>query len=250
MAEEYSQAEYQAGYPTGIEKHFWNVARNKLIYKLVAERVSPEDLIIDLGCGPGIVTEYLCEKGYNCRGIEKGWAPVKNKLATLIDTNTELFDLPLERKAKIKLVLLLDVIEHMEERQSFIAKIRNQLPNCEHLIITVPARKELWTAFDDYWGHYLRYDRPTLAAELEASGFKVINNNYFFHWIYFVSLLSKWIGIKKEVEFKSPDRNILLAALHRVLAWVSQIDNSLIPGFVLGSSIVCVATTDIRGSDF
>ena len=85
-------------------------------------------------------------------------------------------------------MLLLDVFEHIKDRRQYLQQIYRELPNCRQLVITVPARMELWSGYDEHWGHHLRYDRPGLEAELSESGFAPEKTAYFFHWVYLASL--------------------------------------------------------------
>lgn len=57
-------------------------------------------------------------------------------------------------------------------------------PSLEHIIITVPARMELWTNYDDYYGHFLRYDKAKLRALATACALDVVELKYFFVSLY------------------------------------------------------------------
>ena len=48
------------------------------------------------------------------------------------------------------------------------------------LIVTVPGHALLWSAEDDYAGHYRRYTRRTLSAALRLAGLEVTRCEYFF----------------------------------------------------------------------
>jgi SAM-dependent methyltransferase len=241
VTEEYSESCYALGYPEGIESHFWNVARNALVFKYLQRVLSNDDLVVDVGCGSGIFLSYARSRGINIRGVEKGAAPLKPGLEAAIDTGTDLFELDDSVKQKIRVVLLLDVLEHIEKRQDFLQQIYSQLPNCEYLLITVPARQEIWSNFDSFWGHHLRYSRPVLMRELNAGHFTPTKIAYFFHWVYLVSLLLKGLGGKRKTSFDSPGRNRILAACHWVLGFATRLESAVVPGFVVGSSIFCIA---------
>ena len=87
----------------------------------------------------------------------------------------------------------------------------------------------------------MRYDRPTLRRELESSGFEPLYLSYHFQWMYIVMLLMKWLGIQRGDEFQSPTRNSLTALAHRALRAITRLESRLLPGFLPGSSLVCVA---------
>ena len=91
MDEVYSPSEYTLGYPEGIEFHFWNRARNDLLYRLLQPLVDRDDLVMDVGCGPGVFLGFLQGKQVNARGVEKGSPVVKPGLESIISTDTDLF---------------------------------------------------------------------------------------------------------------------------------------------------------------
>ena len=233
--------EYRDVYPAGIERNFWNRARNKLVYQLLAPHLGEGDLVMDVGCGTGIVVNHLKSRGLNIRGVELGAAPLMAGLEHDIDTGTDLFELEETRKHKIKAILLLDVLEHIGDREKFLGRIHRELPNCTTLLITVPARMEIWSSYDEHWGHYLRYDRPTLAAELTSAGFVPRKILYFFHWVYLVSVVMKKLGIQKQTDFSPIKATGVNAFFHRFLGFISSIESKLVPNAFPGSTIACVA---------
>ena len=242
MGKPYTADEYALGYPDGIEGHFWNIARHDALLRALRKLRIEDQLIMDVGCGVGISTRYLHDQGFNIRGIEQGDAPVPEAARGYITTGQDLFELPPAIKQDTKCVLLLDVLEHMTERERFLMELHRQLPNCQYLVVTVPARRELWSDFDRFWGHQLRYDRPTIAGELSRSGYRVLANSYYFHLVYLAGLLLKATRISRNNAFSSPRSSLPLNLLHRLLGLYGRLENRLVPGFLPGSSILCIAT--------
>jgi SAM-dependent methyltransferase len=241
MGEVFTRSEYDRAYPQGIETHFWNIARHDALLQALRGLELEDALIMDVGCGAGITTRYLHERGFNIRGVEQGDAPVPEQCRGYISTGQDLFALEEALQRDIRCILLLDVIEHMAEREAFLCDIHQQLPECSYLVLTVSARRELWTNFDEYWGHQLRYDRPTLAGELQRSGFRVRKNSYHFHLVYLAGLLLKTLGIERDTGFSPPQRSRAAGLLHRLLGYYGRLENRLLPGFLPGSSLVCIA---------
>lgn len=170
MSGSYDQNAYLEGYPEGIDQHFWHLARNDFLLRSLQQLLGAGELVLDVGCGMGITTAFLRKNDINCRGVELGEPPVGDAVRDYIYTGTNVFELPEQLRQEVRVVLLLDVLEHIEERTQFLAQLRRALPNCRFLLLTVPARQELWSNYDDYWGHQLRYSRPGLKQELELSG--------------------------------------------------------------------------------
>lgn len=244
MAETYNQDGYAQGYPPGIERHFWHVARNDIVYRWLCKVLEDGDLVMDVGCGTGLVVNDLKSRQLNIRGVELGPAPVMPGLEDDVQTWTDLFDLDEGLKGQIKAILLLDVIEHMQHRREFIHRIYSELPNCRLVLITVPARMEIWSEFDDYWGHHLRFNRPGLEGDIAAAGFKVDKTSYFFHWIYLSSLLFRLLRVKRDNAFQPIPATGLKASCHRLLGLFTCLESRLLPGWLPGSSIISLATRE------
>ena len=241
VAEIFSESQYAQVYPLGMERNFWNLSRNALVMNLLRPLIGERDLVVDVGCGAGFFVAYARGCGLNIRGVERGNPVIEPGLKTVIDTNTNVFELAATVKAQIRVVLLLDVIEHIDQRKQFLRRLYQELPHCEYLLLTVPARAEMWSNYDEYWGHYLRFDRPQLAAELFNGGYRVIESSYCFHWVYLAAMFLKLLRIKRKVDAAAPARNPLVLSAHWLLGWLTRLESKIIPGFVAGSSIICVA---------
>jgi hypothetical protein len=87
---------------------------------------------------------------------------------------------PLARPAS--LVLLMDVIEHIERDRAFLADVcRRPFVGPEtQFLVTVPAYQALFCSHDSFLGHYRRYSNRTLRSCLEDSGLRVVDIGYFF----------------------------------------------------------------------
>ena len=152
------------------QRHWWFVARRRILRRLVAEVVppSPDALIVDIGCGTGGNVAALADS-YRCVGIDTSAEAIA--LARRRFPQVQFIagcapnDLgPLAGQAK--LLLLTDVLEHIEDDYLALSEILTATsPGC-HLLITVPADESLWSQHDESFGHYRRYDRQRLRRRL------------------------------------------------------------------------------------
>lgn len=65
-------------------------------------------------------------------------------------------------------VFLFDVIEHVERPRDLLAAALSHLRPGGHLVVNVPALQSLFSAYDVAQGHFRRYTRASLSAELHG----------------------------------------------------------------------------------
>jgi hypothetical protein len=79
------------------------------------------------------------------------------------------------------LILLLDVIEHVEHDQSFLTHLAGKYsPKKGKIMITVPAFQSIYSQHDAFLCHYRRYHLKELEEMLTACGLNVISSGYLF----------------------------------------------------------------------
>jgi SAM-dependent methyltransferase len=229
--------QYHKIYPEGIENHFWNHARNRIIYTFIIKQNLDNSNILEIGCGRGIVLSYLRSRGIQCIGVELGDVEPVSGCGEHIYAKTDLRDLSQEIRDSIETVLLLDVIEHLEYPADFIQEIRKGFRNLKYLLITVPARQELWTNYDAYNGHFRRYNLFDI-KDLSCSEIKLIKAGYFNHLLYPVFwMLAHYIKNRK-TGIKSPSGFGIY--INRILSFILRTDYCLLPANFPGTSIIAL----------
>ena len=167
---------------TAVEdRHFWFAARNDVIVATL--RRVPGDLAdkwaLDIGCGRGFVAAALERAGLIVSGVDM-------HLSALAHARTRMRGVVLASSATtlpffpdFSLAALCDVIEHVDDDVAVLEQARQVLRPDGHVVVTVPAGPDLWTAYDEVIGHKRRYDRASLAAALERAHFAVRHVTYF-----------------------------------------------------------------------
>ena len=243
-ASAYSAEQYADNYHPGMEYHWWTCARASIVQRAVDR--FPGAVILDVGCGPGLVVRHLREHGYNCHGCEIGRPVVHAAVAEAIQTGVDALDLQLDFRLSVGVILLLDVLEHLQDPQTFLSSLLAAFPNLRGVIITVPARQELWSAWDERFGHYMRYDRSSLATLCTKSGLKVQRLRYFFQCLYPVLLaVSHTSG--RATKIAGPRRRSLP---HTLLSYLFRIEEALPIGRAYGSSLIAVTTPNRDNARF
>jgi len=148
------------------QRHWWFVGRRKIMRRLAVEVLppSPETTVVDIGCGTGANIAALAD-GYRCVGI---------------DTSAEAIELARQRFAKVqflagrapddlgelmqqaRLFVMMDVLEHVEDDFAMFSELLSAAAPGSYFLLTVPADDALWSAHDEAFGHYRRYDRGRL----------------------------------------------------------------------------------------
>jgi SAM-dependent methyltransferase len=138
--------------------------------------------IVDVGSGSGFFAISLERK-----------FPDQIKKVYLVDINYTAEEIAATRNAKIEktlripdkiengLVILMDVLEHLEDDLKMLQEIKanSSGPN-NHFFITVPAFLSLWSGHDVYLGHYRRYKVATLNAVLNKANYNIGNTYYLY----------------------------------------------------------------------
>lgn len=73
-----------------------------------------------------------------------------------------------EISLKYDLIIMLDVLEHIEESQKFMNKINNILEENGSIVLGVPAYQSLWSIHDEKLKHFRRYNWKTIYTDCKS----------------------------------------------------------------------------------
>ena len=233
---------------------YWHRARREILHKLLMScyTKSPSSArLLDVGCGMGYELDFFQKrlqktemlgmdislgavkfgkenyKGYWCQGS-----------ATQVPFNSQAFDI----------LMCLDVLEHLEDDKAILRECNRVCKPGGLLVVSVPACKFLWSAFDDLVSHKRRYYKNELADKLKEANFEIQRISYAFFTFLPILFLAR--GLKKVFvpkksakekaisELKKP--NFLIDAI-MYLFLKPEIMLSRKVNFPIGSSLMCVA---------
>jgi SAM-dependent methyltransferase len=230
----FNAEQYASPYPPGIESHFWHQARNRIVLRKLRSVLQPGGKVLDIGCGPGVVVDHLRRAGVDCSGVDPGSPrPATSDVAPFLSLGVSAFDLPAAVRNSYSMVMLMDVLEHLEEPLDFLRDCGRAFPAATHIFITLPARMEIWSSYDEYYGHYRRYTLESFRALATEAHLRVREAGYFFHALY----AATWIAL-----LGSKKRSHVLAKptvprVHALLGNLMNLEERLIPGTIPGSSM-------------
>ena len=177
--------------------------------------------------------------GIDICGVELADVEPLPEVGHRIVVGCDALDLPAEQRAGVEVILLLDVIEHIADPQFFLQGIMGCFPALHTVLVTVPARMELWSNYDEYFGHFRRYDIEMLHQLGDGLGIDAHDCKYFFHLPYLPARLMSVLGIKRGVRILPPLSSMQIA-LHRYISVLMQLANRCIPSRLKGSSALAV----------
>jgi SAM-dependent methyltransferase len=233
----FAPRQYESAYRPGIENHFWVAARNRIIYDTLCAAGMTQQRLLDVGCGRGIVVDYLRRRGIDCYGCELAAPELPNDLVPYVQTGVEAGSLPAAFRETVGGILLFDVIEHIDDAPAFLRNLTSAFPRAQKIFITVPAYPELWSAWDEYYGHYRRYTPKTLRGDLLAAGLWPVRLSSFFNSLYIPMRLMSLLGIKRDIKHAAPGR----PALHGVIAKFFFWEAKILPNWLIGTSLRIIA---------
>ncbi len=149
-----------------------------------------KDVVLDIGCGNGehsFKAARICKKIIGLEINKSQLAIAKREKKRRKAKNTEFFLANVEQRLNSRnnsfdTVLLLDVLEHLNKRQSVLKEIHRVLKKDGSLILSVPNKNTSWKkqlrkaglpSFSDP-DHKVEYDKKSIKRELSKAHFKVI----------------------------------------------------------------------------
>lgn len=137
---------------------------------------APYRRVLDFGAGNGRFTFAIRENGNDVVALEPD-SELRNAIhARGVGVATSLGDL--QTGPLFDGVYSLNVLEHIEDDQDALSRIRGLLRPGGGLFLYVPAFPILYSANDRRVGHFRRYRRASLSALLASAGFTVTRAKY------------------------------------------------------------------------
>jgi SAM-dependent methyltransferase len=174
--------EHQERYYRLGKTYWWLAGKYRIIADVVRRRFKPgrpAARVLDLGCGPGNLLDFLSPYGSTygsdfsadalrfCAG--RGFARLFRADFHFLPVRADSFDL----------VTCIDVLEHLEDDRRAIGELHRILRPGGMLVVSVPAFQFLWGDHDTLYGHHRRYTTGEVRERLTAAGFEMVKLTYF-----------------------------------------------------------------------
>ncbi len=244
------QGDYSEQYVHLWQNHWWWQSRHDLVLRAIRElrkRSNPVASqsetswrILDIGCGGGVAFDDFSKFG-EVYGIEPD-AHLANAIPKWQDRiEQRFFDAEYTPEEPFDLVLMLDVLEHIEQDEDALISLKKILSPNGYAIITVPALMSLWSAHDEVNHHFRRYTASNLQTLLTSTGFQVHRLHYFFSWSLPLLYFRKLIAKKKDNYAVTVPPNVI-NGLFSTLSHFENMMRRFHVQFPLGSSLFAIVS--------
>jgi SAM-dependent methyltransferase len=189
---------------------------------------------LEVGCGDGFLTEFLAKKGFSGKALD-----LSEEAVQLTRKRVERYQIVVQKQDIVSseeigtydLIILLDVLEHIEKDQITIEKITQLLRKDSFIIVSVPIKKKEWRWDDENYGHYRRYEIQEIRNLFSHCGLQILviwDITFPFIWalrrIYTRLLKPKQIVYRKEATKRSAFESsagtgIMMKILERIPLW-------------------------------
>jgi len=230
------------------ENHFWCRGRIEAFFCLV-KHLNISFLkplrVLDVGCGNGVVRKQIeTSTAWITDGTDLSYAALlKNEGARGNTYYYNVFDFHEAFKDKYDIIILFDVLEHIEQPLPFLRALSYHVHEGGWLFINVPALEWLRSPYDDVQGHVSRYTKKSLRAQLSESPFEP---SVFTFWGF--SLLPVVMARKIYLQLCKNNSDVYtkgfkppFSLLNKGLSGLLKIEARLLPHVPLGTSLLGAA---------
>lgn len=164
-------------------RHPWETARLRFFTRALADAgvLTTARRVLDVGAGDAFLARSLLPRlspGAEIHCVDTGY-PIESPGDPLLPTGLHLHhDLP---PGPFDLILLLDILEHVEDDAAFLQNLLERLRPNGRVLVSVPAWQPLFTSHDAALLHHRRYAPQQARAVLATVGLRVLSSGGLFH---------------------------------------------------------------------
>jgi len=160
--------------------HFWCRRRFEVLKLLGGDILRSATQPAEIGCGNGVLMQQI-ENTYNLAVV--GFDLHEAALRRTLSRSRSVYCYDIHQKdeefeRRFDVILLFDVLEHINDEHEFLESVKYHLSAGGYLIVNVPALQWLFSPYDRIQGHYRRYSIQALEYLARRSGFEIIKTTY------------------------------------------------------------------------
>ena len=218
-----------------IYRHWYYVSKGRALRAFLGGIRANE--ILDVGAGSGVFSKCLLDGGIAQGAICVD--PHYKEERAAGHSGKPLAFLRAVKSVPQNLVLMMDVLEHVDDDVALLKQYRPQKSG--YVLITVPAFQFLWSGHDEFLEHKRRYSRWMLEDAVAQAGLEIVRLRFFFGLLFpaiaVLRLLGKMCGKQAQSDLKPAP-----AWLNKLLIGIHDLERtSLFPlNKLAGLSIFCL----------
>ncbi|MGZ3696754.1 MAG: class I SAM-dependent methyltransferase [Bdellovibrionota bacterium] len=231
LSTEFTQTDHEArsNDPYALSKY-------RITLRWFGNRIRQGCTLVNIGCGGGYFHTLLPYRDIRIQSCEPDTAAFELARASNPSPKTidlfpcGLFELKANLREKGDLLVMHDVLEHIDNEASAVDALTELVRPDGRLVISVPAMQWLFGLHDTQLGHFRRYTKSTLARAV-SSRFEVVRMRYF--GFAFIPLVL-WFSVYRRKPYPVGETKTLAS---RVFALLCRIEEFL--PLPLGTSLIC-----------
>lgn len=222
-----------------ISQHWYYRSKAEAMNRLLGETKSTT--IVDVGAGSGFFSRYLLE---NSKAQQAWCVDISyDKESDAVQNNKPIHFRRTLEKIDADLVLLMDVLEHVDDDLGFLSTYVNNMPRGARFLISVPAFQFLWSNHDVFLEHKRRYQLNHVEKLVQNAGLVVTRSFYYFGAVFpiaftirvFSQITKSTMSARSQLTKHHPLVNSALATLCRAELHLMRFNR------VAGLSVFCLA---------
>lgn len=165
------------------DSHWWFQGRREVLTALLKQimpATSKRPAILEAGCGYGgnlrMLAQFGSVSGFELDDNARQYAATTNGTPVVYGCLPEQ---PGFADHRFDLIVMLDVLEHIEDDTASLARLRTMLNPGGLIVITVPALPWLWSRHDEIHHHKRRYSREGLQQALRSAQLTPVKMGFF-----------------------------------------------------------------------
>jgi SAM-dependent methyltransferase len=158
------------------DSYWWHVAKRAIAFDLIDRFAAPNDLIVEGGVGAAGNLMRLQQRGFRVHGLDLMPEAIEIcKRRGIFDaTEHDLCERWPIAPHSAKVVLMLDVLEHLQKPVEALGHAAAALERDGRIILTVPAWPLLYGEWDRRLGHFRRYSSSLLQQHVQGAGLRLL----------------------------------------------------------------------------
>jgi len=217
--------------------HFWIKRRFEVLTRLAGSAFANCKSAAEIGCGNGLLQKEVEDRyGIEVAGFDLNELALQKNVSRSPLYCYDIHQRNLTFKSRFELLLMFDVLEHIDLESDFLQAAKFHLKPSGKLLINVPAHSFFYSDYDRAAGHVRRYTADQLTKVATDNGLKVTAITYWGLPLVPLLLIRKAIPMKKNNGKTGFDTRS--SAINKALSALAKCEP--LPQKFLGTSLMAV----------